>query len=254
MATACWCCCVYDPSPPTSYPHTPPPQWMTKKKIPFLISSDRAWPRLPWEGSMVAWWGLLRPQGNMMGRRGGKKKGATSTIRSQTRRSRMPHGAPFRLPSLVSTVADGDLTGGKKNVAHGDSKRIQHTALRALMRRPQGVISFIQHWSTSYRGLTHLLASKLRLSQICQGPVEEQKVHQARDVHQRNGKSDLLDQCVEFETKISHLSSEARAKFLKFYKFVSTRIDSRYCSTNVCSINTQVLPAQFELWGHTHYS
>lgn len=114
MATACWCCCVYDPSPPTSYPHTPPPQWMTKKKIPFLISSDRAWPRLPWEGSMVAWWGLLRPQGNMMGRRGGKKKGATSTIRSQTRRSRMPHGAPFRLPSLVSTVADGDLTGGKK--------------------------------------------------------------------------------------------------------------------------------------------
>lgn len=43
---------ISDPSPPISYPHAPPP--MDDKKIPFLISSDRAWPRLHQEGCVVA--------------------------------------------------------------------------------------------------------------------------------------------------------------------------------------------------------
>lgn len=52
--------CMSDLSLPTSYPHAPPAV-DDKKKIPFLISSDRAWPRLCQEDCMVACWVLLWP-------------------------------------------------------------------------------------------------------------------------------------------------------------------------------------------------
>lgn len=66
--------CLWSVSSHLLSPCSSPP-WMTKK-IPFLISSDRAWPRLPRDGCMVAWWGLLRPRAGIHHR---EEKGATST-------------------------------------------------------------------------------------------------------------------------------------------------------------------------------
>lgn len=101
-----------------------------KKKIPILISSDRAWPRLPWEGCMVVevYWGHRDswPRGKMTQARLGQNTGHTAA------------GCYMEHSSLV-----------KKNPKH--AQRLQHTALQALVRGPQGVIttSVIQHWSIS---------------------------------------------------------------------------------------------------------
>lgn len=75
MATACWCCCVYDLSPPTSYPHAPPPQWMTKKKKNPLFNQQ--WQSLTQIALRRQHGGLVRfteAPGKHDGKKGKKKK------------------------------------------------------------------------------------------------------------------------------------------------------------------------------------
>lgn len=157
--------CLHPPLIPTLHPPVD-----DKKKIPFLISSDRAWPRLPRDGCMVAWRGLLRPRGFMMERE--KVPQILATMQQDATWGTL-------LLSVGSTPGDVVWEKKKSKHAHGNSKELQHTTLQALVRQPEGFISVIQHWSISCRGLTYLLASKLTLSPFPHGPAEGWKVHQA---------------------------------------------------------------------------
>lgn len=155
LATACWCCCVYDLSPPTSYPHAPPP--VDDKKNPLF---NQQWQRL----TQIAWRRLHGGVARFTEATGFSWWRVTGCHKMCGTWGRWRHG---RGPWVWTAPLQVVMWDKHRDMLVAVGK-LEHAALQAAC----GVTSDIYHWHVSYRGLIYLAAAKFIPSLSSRGPAE----------------------------------------------------------------------------------